>query len=166
MWTHPSHQRWQLQRLFSEMKELLSFDLVSHLPGELAEKIFTYLDASSLCTAAHCCRRWREMTNSDTFWWEKEGVAIALSLPETVFASSFFLAPHCQNTAQSNRIHDSVRPYMIEWLTGACFCGWFNLMQYSPQLLGMVKVQMSPPILALHLWLIALSLVPRVFQKG
>lgn len=64
----PSMQHSQLQRLFYEMKQLLSFDIVSDLPEELAEKVFSYLDAPSLCTAAQCCRSWREITNRDALW--------------------------------------------------------------------------------------------------
>lgn len=59
----------QLRSLYSKIRELLSFDLLSQLPPELSEMIFSYLDVLSLCTVAQCCRSWRDMSNKDTLWY-------------------------------------------------------------------------------------------------
>ena len=172
-----SHQRWQLQRLFSEMKELLSFDLVSHLPGELAEKIFTYLDPPSLCTAAHCCRRWREMTNNDTLWWERERERCdsAITSRNTVFAIAAesevmnFCCLKCylHGKTLSFSVGTVLKlnvAYIMNKFIWQCIWHWWCC-SYPPQhqnsvQSSMVKVQMSPLILVLHLWKIALPLVP------
>lgn len=57
-----------LQKAFNVLKHLLSFDIVSRLPLEIAKIIFSYLDAQSLCIASECCWRWREIANTDSLW--------------------------------------------------------------------------------------------------
>ena len=59
-----------MRQLFSKISELLAFDLLSKLPEELAEVVLSNLDASALCAAAQCCKRWRELANNDTLWLE------------------------------------------------------------------------------------------------
>ena len=38
------------------------------MPIELAEKVLSYLDVNSLCAAAQCCQKWRDLANRDTIW--------------------------------------------------------------------------------------------------
>lgn len=58
-----------LRELFGKIGQLLAFDLVSSLPDELAELVFSNLEASSLCAAAQCSKHWRKIANSDKIWW-------------------------------------------------------------------------------------------------
>lgn len=58
----------QLRRVYSTLQQFLAFDIVSHLPDELAERVCSLLDAQSLCRAAICCRSWRAVTNKDALW--------------------------------------------------------------------------------------------------
>lgn len=59
----------QLRKIYWKMSSLLSFDFVSQLPSEIAERIFLYLDASTLCRASACCKAWRHLANSDKLWY-------------------------------------------------------------------------------------------------
>lgn len=54
--------------LYEKIKQLLSFDCLAGLPIELAEKVLLYLDVASVCVAAQCCRKWRDLANRDTIW--------------------------------------------------------------------------------------------------
>ena len=54
--------------LYERIKQLLSFDCLAGLPVELAEKVLLYLDVASICAAAQCCRKWRDLANRDTIW--------------------------------------------------------------------------------------------------
>ncbi|TEB11614.1 WD40 repeat-like protein [Coprinellus micaceus] len=38
------------------------------LPLELSTRIFSYLDARDLCTAAQVCRKWKEVSEDNTLW--------------------------------------------------------------------------------------------------
>lgn len=38
------------------------------LPLELSTRIFSYLDARDLCTAAQVCKRWKEVSEDDALW--------------------------------------------------------------------------------------------------
>lgn len=59
---------YHLRQLFCKMTHLLSFDIVSHIPAELAHKVLSFLDVVSLCAASQCCHRWRELANSNSLW--------------------------------------------------------------------------------------------------
>lgn len=38
------------------------------LPLELSTRVFSYLDAKDLCTAAQVCKRWKELSEDDALW--------------------------------------------------------------------------------------------------
>ena len=57
-----------LKTLYKEIGQLLSFDIVSQLPAELSEEVFSYLDENSLCAAAQCSKEWRIIANNDKIW--------------------------------------------------------------------------------------------------
>lgn len=54
--------------LYEKIKQLLLFDCLAELPVELADKVLSYLDVASICAAARCCRKWRDIANKDTIW--------------------------------------------------------------------------------------------------
>ena len=54
--------------LYEKIKQLLSFDCLAELPIELTEKVLSYLDVASICAAALCCRKWRDLVNRDSIW--------------------------------------------------------------------------------------------------
>ena len=58
----------QLRKIYSKLKDFLSFDIIGNLPDELVEKILQHLDAKSLCSAAQCSRRWNVLSNKDSLW--------------------------------------------------------------------------------------------------
>ncbi|KAG0164698.1 hypothetical protein DFQ28_009917 [Apophysomyces sp. BC1034] len=58
----------QLSFLYSEIKPLLRIDFVSVLPREITLKVFSYLDAKSLCHAAQVSKTWQELADNDAVW--------------------------------------------------------------------------------------------------
>lgn len=52
----------------STMKELQTVDFMPCLPPELAEQVFSYLDATSICSASQCSHKWRIMADSNKIW--------------------------------------------------------------------------------------------------
>ena len=72
MYNSMSLQVQQLRKIYSALKEMLSLDFVPYLPHEVTEKIFTYLDVSSLCSAARCSHSWRELTDNDKLWYSNQ----------------------------------------------------------------------------------------------
>ncbi|KAL0092499.1 quinon protein alcohol dehydrogenase-like superfamily [Phycomyces blakesleeanus] len=58
----------QLSYLASALQPLLRIDFTVILPIEISIKIFTYLDAQSLCKAAQVNKRWREIADDDILW--------------------------------------------------------------------------------------------------
>ncbi|KAI9316986.1 WD40-repeat-containing domain protein [Dichotomocladium elegans] len=60
----------QLSFLFGEIRPLLCIDFSCVLPHELSLRIFSFLDARSLCFAAQVSRAWRVLADDDTLWYE------------------------------------------------------------------------------------------------
>jgi len=58
----------QLSFISQELDNMLRFDLCSIAPKEMALKIFSYLDAQSLCHAAQVNRSWRQLADDDVLW--------------------------------------------------------------------------------------------------
>ena len=58
----------QLSFIASSVRDLIKLDFISLLPTELAFKIFSYLDTTSLCKAAQVSRRWRTLADDDVVW--------------------------------------------------------------------------------------------------
>lgn len=58
----------QLSFLYDEIKPLLRIDFSSILPREISLKIFSYLDAKSLCHAAQVSQAWRDLADDDALW--------------------------------------------------------------------------------------------------
>ncbi|KAI9028090.1 quinon protein alcohol dehydrogenase-like superfamily [Phycomyces nitens] len=58
----------QLSYLASAVQPLLRIDFTVILPIELSIKIFTYLDAQSLCNAAQVNKRWKKVADDDILW--------------------------------------------------------------------------------------------------
>ncbi|KAI8987099.1 quinon protein alcohol dehydrogenase-like superfamily [Pilobolus umbonatus] len=58
----------QLSFLYDAIKPLLRIDFLSILPHELSLKIFFYLDAKSLCSAAQVSHNWRNLADNDALW--------------------------------------------------------------------------------------------------
>jgi len=58
----------QLSFISSNVRDLIKIDFISMLPPELAFRILSYLDTTSLCKAAQVCRRWRTLADDDVVW--------------------------------------------------------------------------------------------------
>ncbi|KAI9276721.1 quinon protein alcohol dehydrogenase-like superfamily [Phascolomyces articulosus] len=58
----------QLSFLYDEIKPLLRIDFSSILPREVALRIFSFLDAKSLCHAAQVSQSWRSLADDDQLW--------------------------------------------------------------------------------------------------
>ncbi|KAI9313979.1 quinon protein alcohol dehydrogenase-like superfamily [Dichotomocladium elegans] len=58
----------QLSFLYDEIKPLLRIDFSSILPREISLRIFSFLDAKSLCHAAQVSQAWRSLADDDALW--------------------------------------------------------------------------------------------------
>ncbi|CDS04105.1 hypothetical protein LRAMOSA07060 [Lichtheimia ramosa] len=58
----------QLSFLASSIEPLLRIDMTAILPPEIVVKIFSYLDAQSLCAACQVSRRWKSLADDDSLW--------------------------------------------------------------------------------------------------
>ncbi|KAI8337278.1 quinon protein alcohol dehydrogenase-like superfamily [Chlamydoabsidia padenii] len=58
----------QLSYLWTNVQSLLRTDFSLILPTEITLRIFTHLDAKSLCAAAQVNRRWQCLANDDSIW--------------------------------------------------------------------------------------------------
>ncbi|KAI9319698.1 WD40-repeat-containing domain protein [Dichotomocladium elegans] len=58
----------QLSFLASSIEPLLRIDMTAILPPEICVKIFSYLDAQSLCVACQVSRRWKSLADDDSLW--------------------------------------------------------------------------------------------------
>ncbi|CAO3667240.1 unnamed protein product [Rhizopus stolonifer] len=58
----------QLSFLHNAIKPLVRIDFMSILPHEITLKIFSYLDAKSLCTAAQVSHTWKELADDEAVW--------------------------------------------------------------------------------------------------
>lgn len=58
----------QLSYLSTAVKPLLCTDFTAVFPPEITKQIFTLLDASSLCSAAQVCNRWKRLADDDSLW--------------------------------------------------------------------------------------------------
>ncbi|KAI1318422.1 hypothetical protein EDD11_006506 [Mortierella claussenii] len=58
----------QLSFLSNHLQPLLRIDFISILPTEIALRILSYLDATSLCHAAQVCKTWKRLADDDVVW--------------------------------------------------------------------------------------------------
>ncbi|KIW93254.1 uncharacterized protein Z519_05859 [Cladophialophora bantiana CBS 173.52] len=58
----------QLSFLSANVRELIRIDFISALPSEVAFRILSFLDTTSLCKAAQVSRRWRQLADDDVVW--------------------------------------------------------------------------------------------------
>lgn len=58
----------QLSQVASMLDNAIRLDFITALPAEIAFKILTYLDSSSLCRAAMVSRAWKQMADDDIVW--------------------------------------------------------------------------------------------------
>lgn len=58
----------QLSFLSANVRELIRIDFLSALPPEVAFRILSFLDTTSLCKAAQVSRRWRQLADDDVVW--------------------------------------------------------------------------------------------------
>ncbi|KAF9185085.1 hypothetical protein BGZ51_002959 [Haplosporangium sp. Z 767] len=58
----------QLSFLSNHLKPLLRIDFLSITPPEIAFRILSYLDATSLCHAAQVCKSWKRLADDDVVW--------------------------------------------------------------------------------------------------
>ncbi|KAG1297618.1 hypothetical protein G6F66_002448 [Rhizopus arrhizus] len=58
----------QLSFLYNAIKPLVRIDFMAILPHEITLKIFSYLDAKSLCTAAQVSHTWKEVADDEAVW--------------------------------------------------------------------------------------------------
>lgn len=58
----------QLSYLSTAVKPLLCTDFTAVFPPEITKQIFSLLDASSLCSAARVCTRWKRLADDDSLW--------------------------------------------------------------------------------------------------
>ncbi|KAG0203624.1 hypothetical protein BGX28_004147 [Mortierella sp. GBA30] len=58
----------QLSFLSTHLQPLLRIDFLSILPPEIALRILSYLDATSLCHAAQVCKSWKRLADDDVVW--------------------------------------------------------------------------------------------------
>ncbi|KAI9249789.1 WD40-repeat-containing domain protein [Phascolomyces articulosus] len=58
----------QLSFLATSIEPLLRIDFTSILPTEICIKIFSYLDAQSLCAACQVSQKWKAIADDDILW--------------------------------------------------------------------------------------------------
>ena len=58
----------QLSFISASVRNLIKIDFIGALPHELGFKILSYLDTTSLCTAAQVSRKWRQLADDDVVW--------------------------------------------------------------------------------------------------
>ncbi|RCH79584.1 hypothetical protein CU098_002104, partial [Rhizopus stolonifer] len=58
----------QLSFISNTVKPLLRVDFATVFPSEITQRIFTLLDASSLCAAAQVNKHWRRLADDDRLW--------------------------------------------------------------------------------------------------
>ncbi|KAG0365349.1 quinon protein alcohol dehydrogenase-like superfamily [Gamsiella multidivaricata] len=58
----------QLSFLSNHLQPLLRIDFLTILPPEIALRILSHLDATSLCHAAQVCKSWRRLADDDVVW--------------------------------------------------------------------------------------------------
>ncbi|KAF9437461.1 hypothetical protein BGZ76_000611 [Entomortierella beljakovae] len=58
----------QLSFLSNHLLPLLRIDFLSITPPEIAFRILSYLDATSLCHAAQVCKSWKRLADDDVVW--------------------------------------------------------------------------------------------------
>ncbi|KAF9916609.1 hypothetical protein BX616_003322 [Lobosporangium transversale] len=58
----------QLSFLSNHLQPLLRIDFLSITPPEIAFRILSYLDATSLCHAAQVCKSWKRLADDDVVW--------------------------------------------------------------------------------------------------
>ncbi|KIX96531.1 uncharacterized protein Z520_07797 [Fonsecaea multimorphosa CBS 102226] len=58
----------QLSFLSANVRELIRIDFISALPSEVAFRILSFLDTTSLCKAAQVSRKWRQLADDDVVW--------------------------------------------------------------------------------------------------
>ena len=58
----------QLSFLSANVRELIRIDYLSALPSEVAFRILSFLDTTSLCKAAQVSRKWRQLADDDVVW--------------------------------------------------------------------------------------------------
>ncbi|ETI20390.1 hypothetical protein G647_08425 [Cladophialophora carrionii CBS 160.54] len=58
----------QLSFLSANVRDLIRIDFLSALPSEVAFRILSFLDTTSLCKAAQVSRRWRQLADDDVVW--------------------------------------------------------------------------------------------------
>ncbi|KAK6543885.1 hypothetical protein TWF694_000607 [Orbilia ellipsospora] len=58
----------QLSFISGALRDLIRIDFISALPPELAFRILSFLDTTSLCKAAQVSRRWRTLADDDVVW--------------------------------------------------------------------------------------------------
>ncbi|KAI7860975.1 WD40-repeat-containing domain protein [Circinella umbellata] len=58
----------QLSFLATSIKPLLCVDFTTILPTEICVKIFSYLDAQSLCVACQVSQKWKAIADDDILW--------------------------------------------------------------------------------------------------
>ncbi|KAF9209507.1 hypothetical protein BGZ49_003621 [Haplosporangium sp. Z 27] len=51
-----------------QLEELQQIDFLTILPTEIALRILSHLDATSLCHAAQVCKSWRRLADDDVIW--------------------------------------------------------------------------------------------------
>ncbi|EWC46996.1 hypothetical protein DRE_03758 [Drechslerella stenobrocha 248] len=58
----------QLSFISGALRDLIRIDFISTLPPELAFRILSFLDTTSLCKAAQVSRRWRALADDNVVW--------------------------------------------------------------------------------------------------
>lgn len=58
----------QLSQISSTLDKLIRIDFLSALPLEIAFKILSYLDSTSLCRAAQVSKTWKQLADDDIVW--------------------------------------------------------------------------------------------------
>ncbi|KAF9947501.1 hypothetical protein BGZ72_010515 [Mortierella alpina] len=58
----------QLSFLSAHLQPLLRIDFLTILPPEIALRILSHLDATSLCHAAQVCKSWKRLADDDVVW--------------------------------------------------------------------------------------------------
>jgi F-box and WD-40 domain protein MET30 len=58
----------QLSFLSANVRDLIRIDFLSALPSEVAFRILSFLDTTSLCKAAQVSSKWRQLADDDVVW--------------------------------------------------------------------------------------------------
>ncbi|XP_078671740.1 uncharacterized protein LOC144911555 [Branchiostoma floridae x Branchiostoma belcheri] len=114
-------QPLQLRFVYAELKTLLAVDFVAHLPRELTERIFSYLDGVEMSRAACVSRLWREKTNNEGLWqrlcklkrWEHFGFNEDLSREES-----------CSSPTATSRTSPRFTPVNSDVISLSPLCCW------------------------------------------